>query len=158
MEYIVWKQKASHWIYFVPYAISMAFTAGIVGASIYLDKTLLLTALGLPIIIVCLFALKAETTEYTLTNERLRIKSGVLSKLHTECELYRIHDYLLEEPLLYRVFGLSTVILHTTDTTHDTIKIEAIKQGEKLLDDIRALVEYRRRGIVAPLIDYTSAQ
>jgi len=81
---------------------------------------------------------------YTLTNERLKVKSGVLSKRLEELELYRVKDTSLEMPFFLRLFGLAHVVLHSSDASHSVMRLRAIPDAEMLRDQIRGLVEKRR--------------
>ncbi len=93
--------------------------------------------------------LVTRNTEFILTDERLIKKSGVLNKLTDEIELYRVRDYRFKAPLFLRLFSLGNVILITSDTTDTIFVIEAIKNGEKLRNEIRNLVEIcrKRKGV-----------
>jgi uncharacterized membrane protein YdbT with pleckstrin-like domain len=88
--------------------------------------------------------LELACTKYTLTNERLRVTAGVLSKRVDEVELYRVKDTRLEIPLHLRFFGRAHIVLMTSDRSHPELRLRAIADAEMLRNQIRGLVEKRR--------------
>ena len=89
--------------------------------------------------------LKTNTTRLTLTSQRLRIKSGVLSTALEEIELYRVRDTSMRQSFVQRVVGLGTVTLETTDTSMPRVAIEHVSQPMELRETIRKAVERVRR-------------
>jgi uncharacterized membrane protein YdbT with pleckstrin-like domain len=105
----------------------------------------LLMWLVVPIFVATWRFLEQHCTKYTLTNERLTISTGVLSKQIDEIELYRIKDTRLEIPFLLRIFGLGHVVLFSSDKSQSVTRVRAIKDAELLRNQIRGLVEKRRQ-------------
>jgi len=83
-------------------------------------------------------------TRYTLSNERLTVATGVISKRIDEIELYRVKDTRLEIPLHLRLFGRAHIVLLTSDKSHCELRLRAISDAEMLRNQIRGLVEKRR--------------
>ncbi|MGH0034180.1 MAG: PH domain-containing protein [Myxococcota bacterium] len=104
----------------------------------------LLLWLVVPVFVAAWRWLELACTKYTLTNERLQVASGVLSKRIDEVELYRVKDSRLEMPLHLRPFGRAHVVLMTSDRSHPELRLRAIAGAEMLRDQIRGLVEKRR--------------
>ena len=67
--------------------------------------------------------LKTKFTRYEITTQRIIFHSGVFSRRREELELYRVKDYRVIAPLLYRMFGLENVILETSDRTTPEITL-----------------------------------
>ena len=88
--------------------------------------------------------LKTKFTKFEITDERIIEQNGILSRRTDETELYRVKDIRLEEPLFLRMFGLSTIILVTSDKTSPIIKLCGIKNGNDLRKELRVAVEERR--------------
>lgn len=88
--------------------------------------------------------LQVRTTVYTLTRERLVCKQGILQRTSDEVELYRIKDYTIVAPFLYRWFGLSDLVLITSDQTHPTVKLQGITNALHVKELIRNQVEVLR--------------
>lgn len=88
--------------------------------------------------------LEIKNVKYELTNQRLKVRRGILSKKTDELELYRIKDYQIDEPFFLRLFSLSNIILSTSDRSHPTVHITAIKNAEEIRETIRSHVEELR--------------
>lgn len=82
---------------------------------------------------------------YTLSSERFIHKEGVFNRNVEHLELYRVKDYSLSIPLILRLFGLSNIVLKTSDPTTPTVIINGVRNGEKVLDIIRERVEHLRQ-------------
>lgn len=109
----------------------------------------LLCFLVVPIFVMAWWWLEVRCTQYELSSQRLRLRSGVLNKETNDLELYRIKDVRLEQPLALRMFGLSNLVLDTSDRSHPQIVVRAIPDAEALMDVVREHVEALRiaRGI-----------
>ncbi|RBW47290.1 PH domain-containing protein [Psychromonas sp. B3M02] len=101
--------------------------------------------LVIPLFIIVWKYLSIKCTRYELTNERLKVKSGILNKKIDELELYRVKDYRLEKPFFLRLFSKGNIILDTSDKTHPTLILRAISNSEELCDILRTNVEYSRK-------------
>ncbi len=88
--------------------------------------------------------LVTKNTKYELTSQRLKTRHGVLNKTMDDLELYRIKDYKLDRPLWLRMFSLGNVILETSDLSHPTVTVRAIRNAEELRETMRKYVEARR--------------
>ena len=56
-------------------------------------------------------------TVYTLTDQELSIKTGVLNQKFNLIKLFRIVDISVERTFLQRLFGMSTLVLNTHDSS-----------------------------------------
>lgn len=109
----------------------------------------ILPLIGLFAALICLLYIavrwvQTSSLKYTLTSERLLIEYGLLSKRTQSLELYRVKDYTLVEPFLYRLVKLGTVSIVTSDPTTPRLEMRAIPQPRPLLDTLRRQVETRR--------------
>lgn len=82
---------------------------------------------------------------YEIHAEELRYYSGIFRRKHEFIENYRIKDYRVERPLIYRMFGLGNLIIYTSDKTTPVIRLDAIKEPEEKYKILRGLVELNRR-------------
>ncbi len=89
--------------------------------------------------------LKTRFTVYEVTNERIKLKTGILSQEIDECELYRVRDYKIVKPFFQRIFGLGKIELVTSDRSNSNINLNGIKDPENLYNLIRDNVEKIRR-------------
>lgn len=110
---------------------------------------ILLCFLIVPIFVMAWWWLEVRCTQYELSSQRLRLRSGVLNKDTNDLELYRIKDVRVEQPLGLRLFGLSNLVLETSDRSDPHVVIRAIPEAEALMDVMRERVEALRiaRGI-----------
>ena len=97
--------------------------------------------LFVPIIIY----LKTRFTVYEVTDQRIKLKTGILSQEIDECELYRVRDYKIVKPFFQRIFGLGKIELVTSDRSNSNINLNGIKDPENLYNLIRDNVEKIRR-------------
>ena len=73
--------------------------------------------LGLPI----------SFTKYSLSEDRLFIKTGFLNLREDEVRLYRILDVRLIRPLGQRLFGVGTIEIHSSDKSLRDFQILKVK-------------------------------
>lgn len=97
-----------------------------------------------PILFAFVKWLQVKFQRYELTTERLRLRCGILSRRTDEIELYRVKDYVLQEPFMLRLWGAGDIVLTTTDDANPSVLLRAINQPEGLRDQIRKHVELRR--------------
>ena len=88
---------------------------------------------------------KTRNTVYEVTDQRIKLKTGILSQEIDECELYRVRDYKVIKPFFQRIFGLRKIELVTSDRSNSSINLNGIKNPENLYDLIRDNVEKIRR-------------
>lgn len=105
---------------------------------------LLLFWLVIPLFILLWQWLVIRNTIYELTTERLKLRRGVLNKELDEVELYRVRDYKLERPFFLRIFGLGNIMLQTSDRSHPRVRLRAVRDGERLYEQLRGAVEQSR--------------
>lgn len=123
-EESIWEGRSSQWVNVAPFALCL---------------------LILPIPFALYRWLATRCTTYTLTTQRLRLARGVLSKAYDDLEIYRVKDISLHQPMIQRMVGLGTITLMTSDTTHPTFVLPAIRDPLAVRDVIRHQVELMRR-------------
>jgi len=110
----------------------------------YLLCIILAPLLGLGVIMFLVRYLETKFTKFEITNERVIQQNGVLSRRTNETELYRVKDIILDEPFFLRIFGLSNVLIVTSDRTSPLILVNAIENGGIIRRELREAVELRR--------------
>ena len=153
-EKAVWSGSSSQLINFGVYFVSFLIFAAAAAALLLLWPKL--EPLG-PVALGAAFAvalaplayafyrwLDVRCLRYEITSERIRVSSGILSKRTNALELYRVKDYTLEAPFLYRLFRLGNIRLQTSDRSNPEMLLRAIPGARKLADEIRLHVEKRR--------------
>ena len=79
-----------------------------------------------------LFGVPLYFTTYTISEEMLNIKKGFFKITENDCYMYKIQDVSMTRTLIERIFGLSTIICHTGDTTDPVIVLAHIKNGSAI--------------------------
>ncbi len=104
-------------------------------------KFFLLCLLIVPIPYAVWKWLHVKCIKYELTNQRLKITHGVLTKHIDEIELYRVKDMTLVQPFILRLLSLGNVLLVTSDKSTPEFLVEAIPDAENFREQLRAQVE-----------------
>ena len=91
-----------------------------------------------------IFGLPWTFTRYILTQEKLTIDTGFISRKEDEIRLYRVLDITLERPLSQRIWGLGTIRLNTADKTAPEVAIKRIKRAKEVKDMLSDMVEKER--------------
>ena len=128
-----------------PFTYSILGIAAIIVVAILSNNNLILIALVIPVIYAFWKWLEIKTTSLTITDERIIVSEGILNKTTNETELYRVRDTTIEEPFFYRIFGLGTIIVFTTDEASATHKFKGYKKPHWVKDQIRNYSEICRQ-------------
>jgi len=72
-------------------------------------------------------------------------RKGVFSVLTREIHYFRIKSVRHHEPFLLRIFGLSNVVLITSDPLIRTLRLYGIRYGSEVVDAIKEEVSIWRR-------------
>lgn len=81
---------------------------------------------------------------WTISDEQLIYRRGVISIEIDYLELYRIYDYTEYSTFLDRIFYLKNVRIVSTDHTSPSLTIKGINYKEDLLTELRSKVEQRK--------------
>ena len=143
-EVKLWEGSSSQWIHFW-FNLMCAVIAIVIVATAFYTRIWWISA-GVVVPVVMWFArwLVTRTTVYTLTNERLLIRRGILDRHQDNLELYRVRDYAICQPLLLRMIGLGSLNLITSDTLTPNVAIHAIGDVEGVREKLRQAVEAAR--------------
>jgi uncharacterized membrane protein YdbT with pleckstrin-like domain len=98
--------------------------------------------------------LQVKCLKYELTNERLKVVSGVFNRTTEEIELYRVKDSTIEEPFFYRLIGVGNISLQTSDKTLPTLMIAALPKAKAFRENLRECVEKIRLTKNVREVDY----
>lgn len=91
-----------------------------------------------------IFGLPWTFTVYKLTEEKLLIESGLLSKREEEIRLYRIMDLTLKRSFWQRLWGVGTVHCCTADKSTPEFDIVNVKDPRRVKNLISDMVEKQR--------------
>ena len=146
----LWSGHTSQWVHFWYYFFCILLAAGIaVAATVFGLATAGIGALGylgliIPFMMWVIRWWATKCTTYELTSQRLRIRSGILSKKTDEMELFRVRDYTMDQPFLLRLVGLGNMTLITSDATTPTLAMRAIPGIENVREKLRTAVQNER--------------
>ena len=97
-----------------------------------------------------IFGLPISFTKYMLTDEKLIIDTGVLSRRQEEIRLYRITDFSVTQKLFQRIFGVGNIHISSSDNTQGEFTIFEVKKPYEIKELLSDMVEKERekKGIV----------
>ncbi len=77
--------------------------------------------------------IKRITTTYTITNQRLRIRRGIIARKVQQTRLERVQNVNTEQSPLERVLQVGTVDFDTAGTTDSDFSFRGVAQPEKVM-------------------------
>lgn len=100
-------------------------------------------------LVICLFPVFWYTlglifTSYSLTTQRMHIRTGILIRTYDQLELFRVRDFLIDAPLYMVVLGLGHVRVISRDESLPLLTLIAQSEPSKLIDMIRDNVQRRK--------------
>jgi len=81
--------------------------------------------------------LHLHAIEYVVTNQRVRIISGIFSKNIQEIELFRVKDTMANQSFFLRLFGLGTITILSGDERHPRIVLSGVPGAVELRERLR---------------------
>ena len=105
-----------------------------------------------------IFGLPWTFTKYKLTESKLLIETGILSRKEEEVRLYRIMDVTLNRTLGERIFRLGTIHCCSADKTTPEFDIKRVKNAKQIKDLLSDMVEQERERRRVGTREYMSAE
>jgi len=139
----LWKGYTSQWVHFWFYFFCVLLAAAAL-AGVPFTGGLSAAALVIPLGLWLIRWWTTRTTVYELTTQRLKIHRGILTRRLEEVELYRVKDYVLEQPLFLRLLGLGNLTLVSSDATTPSIVLRAIAGVAAVREQLRTAVQAER--------------
>lgn len=102
------------------------------------------------------FGLPLSFTKYALTEDTVVRETGLLNLKEENVLLYRVLDIELLRPLVQRIFGCGTIVLHSSDQTSSELRILSVKNPKAVKEQVFQVVEeakLRRRMRTTELLD-----
>ncbi len=152
-ETVIWSGTPSQWTNLGTYLFCLLLAGGIIAAYLLVPelstRPVMLAALLIPGLWMLVRWIATRCLRYEITDQRVKITTGLLSRHTSEIELYRIRDYSVVEPFWLRVIGCGHIVLVTSDRTNPQIILRAVSGAAGLKDQIRRYTEQmrQRRGV-----------
>lgn len=90
--------------------------------------------------------MNANTTTYRLTNQRVIVESGLLSKKQEEIELVKIKDFKVKQTLTEKMMGIGDIEIISIDATTPKLILKNVPDPFAVKDKIRAsMLEYKKQ-------------
>lgn len=86
--------------------------------------------------------LKCKGTTLTVTNERVRLRRGILSKSITEVWHQDVRNVQLDQTFFQRVFGVGTIGVSSAGQNEIEINVSGIPDPDR----VKSLIDHHRRG------------
>lgn len=94
-----------------------------------------------------LFGLPLSFTVYTIKEDTINIKQGLIKTVEDDVYMYKVQDVKLTKTLFERLFGLGTLICYSGDVTEPKLELKHIKNSGMIKDFIRKKSEEERRKV-----------
>ena len=106
---------------------------------INLGVVIVLALLVLPAVIALLRAIaRIKNTHYRVTNQRIVIESGVLSRSLEEIDMRSVDDIEFRQTFLERLFGIGQVFIVSTDKVAPKLNLHGIHDPKNIRELIRS--------------------
>ncbi len=102
---------------------------------------ILIAAFGLGLIILLIWWLQTLGTKLTVTNERITLRKGILSKYTNEVFHTDIRNVQLDQSFFQRVFDVGTIAISTSGQEGIEISVQGIPHPQM----VRDLIDEHRR-------------
>jgi uncharacterized membrane protein YdbT with pleckstrin-like domain len=142
-ESILWRGHTSQWAYFWHYFFCALLAVASL-AGIPFTGGLSAIALVVPLVWWVIRWWTNRATLYELTTQRLRVTHGILNRRLDELELYRVKDYVMDQPLFLRLLGLGNLRIVSSDASTPTLIVPAIPGVVAVREKLRAAVQSER--------------
>jgi len=135
------------------FAAATVLTAiGIVAAAVAGPPGWLALVIGAAIVwggLILVLAYRRLTVRYRLTNFRFFHEEGLLSRVGNRVEVIDIDDVTVKQGLVERMFGVGTISILSSDTSHPKLSLPGIDDAKRVADMIDGVRrdERQRRGL-----------
>jgi uncharacterized membrane protein YdbT with pleckstrin-like domain len=94
--------------------------------------------------------LMRKTIRYRITNYRIDISTGVLSRNTDTVELWHVEDPHLHQSLINRIVGVGTIIITAHDQSMPTMTLRGLPKPQELFRTLeqRVIAVKRQRGVM----------
>ncbi|MNC10618.1 Bacterial membrane flanked domain protein [compost metagenome] len=83
---------------------------------------------------------RLNTTTYTITNQRIMVKTGLIGKDVEEIELLRVNDFSVAQSIPQRILGIGTLTVFSDDASSPQLLFRQIRHPQTVKDVLRKAV------------------
>jgi uncharacterized membrane protein YdbT with pleckstrin-like domain len=136
-EHVIFEGHPS-WRSIIGFYIKGLLIAAVAGGVTYLIKDGLVPAVvGAVVVLLILVGLiKRISTTYTITNQRLHIRRGIIARKVQQTRLERVQNVNTEQSVLERILQVGTVDFDTAGTTDSDFSFRGVAQPEKVMASV----------------------
>lgn len=109
---------------------------------LFILTVILIAAFGLGLVILLIWWLQTLGTKLTVTDERITLRKGILSKYTNEVFHTDIRNVQLDQSFFQRLFDVGTIAISTSGQEGIEISVPGIPHPQQVRDLID---EYRRK-------------
>lgn len=92
-----------------------------------------------------IFGLPISFTEYSLSKDRLFIKTGILMERKNEMLLYRVKDFTITRNFWQRMMGVATITVRSLDASTPVLILKNIKNADAVKEMLHDYVENAKK-------------
>jgi membrane protein YdbS with pleckstrin-like domain len=150
----VWAGGPSQWINTGKFLLALVAAVVLVLGAVFIPKWLghdrivwlaILGALAIPAVYAFVVWLLTRTHRYRVTDQRIEVKTGILTRHVEQVELYRVVDAAPTQTIAQRVVRCGTLTLETTDKSMPSVRLAWVPNHLGLWDRLRPIIAERRR-------------
>jgi uncharacterized membrane protein YdbT with pleckstrin-like domain len=108
---------------------------------LFILSIVLIAAFGLGLVILLVWWLQTLGTKLTVTNERITLRKGILSKFTNEVFHTDIRNVQLDQSFFQRLFDVGTIAISTSGQEGIEISVQGIPHPQQ----VRDLIDEHRR-------------
>ena len=84
-------------------------------------------------------------TKYSLSKDRIFVKTGFFTSKFEEVVLYRVRDLSLSRSLWQKLFGVGSVTIQSSDKSMPTLVLKNIKKSFEVKELLHACIEEMKK-------------
>lgn len=145
-EQLIWKGSISHWHYLGRWLLVILLLAGAVAALVYplpsipLAPWIIAAVLaGLALIVLIAIYIDRARRSYTITDHRISVEYGIISKESNEIRLHDVRSINLTLKGISGIFGIGRLEFSSAATDDAEVVFWNVGGAEGLRDKVRSL-------------------
>jgi len=101
-------------------------------------------------ILICIPWVWSKTMRFKISNYRIDVERGLLSKRIDTLELWHVEDIRMQQSILERIMGVGTVTIFSNDDTTPQLPMRGLPHPRQLFETLkqRVIAVKRQRGVI----------